>query len=57
MDELSKKRLEYLRGISPKDMSDEQKRFILARRSYLTLDDKEKFKEILKKEVKEVKKE
>ena len=47
MDDRSKEMLEEIRVKSVEELRDHEIRFLKARRSYLTLDDKDKFKSIL----------
>ncbi len=49
MDEQSKIRLNEIREKTPKELTKDQIGFLRARRTYLTLTDKDKFKDILKK--------
>lgn len=50
MDERSKEILKKIRAKTVKELRDDEIRFLKARISYLTLDDKDKFASVLKKE-------
>lgn len=47
MNEEAKKRLEELCAKEPQELNDDQKRFIFARRTYLSGDQKEKFAKVM----------